>query len=623
MTGQLPGQVVQLSTGEAGPRVNRDIEVLFAQANISARALLEITSILNGGSQSPGTPPESAGMSGAFGPVWTGAFAEGRLINAAEYPADDYDTIRFDGVEWLNSGFLRNTGTQVYVGAPSAPAATFPFQVYSDQTPGAGVPNSIAEFWTDKQNSDPSLSAANTYDNSQFSMGIVSRPGDYSSASTQTGDAVLQINYGVSGVPKLLFNGGPVGGAVNWATLGVSGLYIGGYGTAAGKLDIRPLAGEIGVYLKQAAAPTANLLHFLTSGSADIATWDKDGALALITQNAASVPLTVKGAASQSANLQEWKSSAGTVLASTGPGGGFTIAPATTGTVGMKLNLPGSYAASALQINDSAGNVVGQISTDASGLARLIVRAAASATGANARAVVTLGGYNYLTSSGAQVARFVANTLQGTGTSVDCASLEALAAEAHGAGALGTDWAIAVCPIGSASNTARWRFTANGNTVLNGKLVALATTVTDGFPYLPNMAGTPSGSAAAYAGNTPLVADSTHKTLWFNGGTSNWWSIGPGRVVQTKSAAYTAVPTDDVIVMTGAAWTLTLPAASSVPPGKVLWVKKVSAGVTHTIQRAGSNTIDGAASFTLPTQYQARALMSDGVSGWMIVGGYL
>lgn len=51
--------------------------------------------------------------------------------------------------------------------------------------------------------------------------------------------------------------------------------------------------------------------------------------------------------------------------------------------------------------------------------------------------------------------------------------------------------------------------------------------------------------------------------------------------------------------------TMTLPAASSTIIGRVYRIKKMSASNTTVISRAGSDTIDGATSFTLTAQYQA------------------
>lgn len=68
-------------------------------------------------------------------------------------------------------------------------------------------------------------------------------------------------------------------------------------------------------------------------------------------------------------------------------------------------------------------------------------------------------------------------------------------------------------------------------------------------------------------------------------------------------------------------FTLTLPEAG-VWRDRVLRIKKTDAtGNTVTVAAAGSETIDGAASIAISTQYHCRQFMSDG-KDWYIVGAY-
>lgn len=87
-------------------------------------------------------------------------------------------------------------------------------------------------------------------------------------------------------------------------------------------------------------------------------------------------------------------------------------------------------------------------------------------------------------------------------------------------------------------------------------------------------------------------------------------------VVQSKSANYTALITDDVVLATSGTWTLTLPTVASAVK-RTLIVKNLGAG-TITIDANGAETIDGALTQGLFTQYQAMTLYSDG-SVWHIV----
>lgn len=80
-----------------------------------------------------------------------------------------------------------------------------------------------------------------------------------------------------------------------------------------------------------------------------------------------------------------------------------------------------------------------------------------------------------------------------------------------------------------------------------------------------------------------------------------------------KSATYSAVA-GDFVLATGT-FTVTLPAAASNTNAEIN-VKNVSTGVI-TIGRTGADTIDGATSQSLATQYQSMTLVSDGTNWWI------
>lgn len=90
--------------------------------------------------------------------------------------------------------------------------------------------------------------------------------------------------------------------------------------------------------------------------------------------------------------------------------------------------------------------------------------------------------------------------------------------------------------------------------------------------------------------------------------------------IATKTSAYTLVSSTDDIVncdATSAGFSITLPAASS-NAGKVFRIKKVdSSANVVTIARAGSDTIDGATSFTLISQYESATVISDGTNWYL------
>lgn len=60
---------------------------------------------------------------------------------------------------------------------------------------------------------------------------------------------------------------------------------------------------------------------------------------------------------------------------------------------------------------------------------------------------------------------------------------------------------------------------APGSVILNGTLQALLVAAVGGFTYIPTMAGKPTGTPSAKAGNVPIVYDTTNSCLWiYTGG---------------------------------------------------------------------------------------------------------
>jgi hypothetical protein len=87
-----------------------------------------------------------------------------------------------------------------------------------------------------------------------------------------------------------------------------------------------------------------------------------------------------------------------------------------------------------------------------------------------------------------------------------------------------------------------------------------------------------------------------------------------------KSGDYTITTSDEVVIADAAAasFTLTLPTAVG-NTGKVYWVKKIDATAnTVTIDGDGAETIDGAATAVLTTQYEAITVISDGTEWWVL-----
>jgi hypothetical protein len=63
-----------------------------------------------------------------------------------------------------------------------------------------------------------------------------------------------------------------------------------------------------------------------------------------------------------------------------------------------------------------------------------------------------------------------------------------------------------------------------GNVIL-GFQAALATSATNGFMYIPVMAGTPTGDSTDFTGKVPMVWDSSGNKLWVNTGGTTWKGV--------------------------------------------------------------------------------------------------
>lgn len=89
--------------------------------------------------------------------------------------------------------------------------------------------------------------------------------------------------------------------------------------------------------------------------------------------------------------------------------------------------------------------------------------------------------------------------------------------------------------------------------------------------------------------------------------------------VTSKTTTYTATGDEAVILCStaGGAWTLTLPAAASFT-NKAFYIKKTTSDANAlTIDGNGSETIDGATTYLLRSQYECVMIVSDG-SNWYV-----
>ena len=100
--------------------------------------------------------------------------------------------------------------------------------------------------------------------------------------------------------------------------------------------------------------------------------------------------------------------------------------------------------------------------------------------------------------------------------------------------------------------------------------------------------------------------------------------IQPHQLTRKATAInYTLLPTDQLIgvTSTGAARTITLPPLTSVPKGKCFTIKDEGGGAAAnniTVDGAGAETIDGAATKVLATNYESVTIYSSGAAWFSI-----
>jgi len=97
------------------------------------------------------------------------------------------------------------------------------------------------------------------------------------------------------------------------------------------------------------------------------------------------------------------------------------------------------------------------------------------------------------------------------------------------------------------------------------------------------------------------------------------WQLASRPIRTAITNTYPVVDADDYIVVTGAnTFALTLPAIAGSNKERKITVKHKGTG-TVTVTPTGGDTIDGAATFPIATQYMSYSFISDGTSDWEIV----
>lgn len=185
----------------------------------------------------------------------------------------------------------------------------------------------------------------------------------------------------------------------------------------------------------------------------------------------------------------------------------------------------------------------------------------------------------------------------------------------------GSYYSIWTTPTGSTTNAERMRIDQNGNvgigvTPPNANAILDVTSTTKAF-MPPRMTTAQKNSVASPTAGM-VVYDTDMKGISYYNGTA--WTTANNKNVATKTANYTALQSDDVILgdATSGAITITLPTAVGFS-GKVFNIKKTDSSVNSvTIATTSSQTIDGALTAPLISQYQSLTLVSNGTN-WSVL----
>lgn len=193
----------------------------------------------------------------------------------------------------------------------------------------------------------------------------------------------------------------------------------------------------------------------------------------------------------------------------------------------------------------------------------------------------------------------------------------------------GIDIGASLCPSCAATFAS---VTVNGVGIINasGKIPALTSTY---FTTLAFDSANLTGTAAAINGsaitalNASNLASGTVATARLGSGSASsttflrgdqaYASLCPETAVATSSTHSAALCT---MIEANGTFTVTLPAASTATnPGRnIIDIKNIGTG-TITVARAGSDTIDGATSYSLSVQYQSITLIANTAgNGWLI-----
>lgn len=153
----------------------------------------------------------------------------------------------------------------------------------------------------------------------------------------------------------------------------------------------------------------------------------------------------------------------------------------------------------------------------------------------------------------------------------------------------------------------------------NAKEPALGSPGSNGYGLVSTTSGARSWTALEAALGNPatdgfaLVSTAAGARSWTRA------SLQP-HAIAAKTAAYTATSADEILTgdATGGAFSITLPTAVGIS-GRTYTIKRLNSGANAvTVATTGGQTIDGASTVTLTTQWQTLRVVSDGAN-WLAI----
>ncbi len=125
------------------------------------------------------------------------------------------------------------------------------------------------------------------------------------------------------------------------------------------------------------------------------------------------------------------------------------------------------------------------------------------------------------------------------------------------------------------------------------------------------------------------MVDTTYNKLHIGDGSiAGGWAVAMAQRTAVANEDYTALSTDRIVAYTSlsAAQTVTLPPAANFPPGEQLLIVDETGNCSTTnavtVNRAGSDTINGQTSFAINCAYGFLGLESNGFSAWTIINSF-